>query len=166
MAHRNDGDWNDPQVRAAFQFYGDLGYALTQWANVEKAIFGVFSFAFQHPSPESAMAVFAAAQFHGKVKMTTVALQIFPAPPDLLARWKRLGEDAKQLAIKRNWLAHWVMSRETGADGIDVYKLHPASGTFESPGALGTQDLQPIAREFNVLSMHITGLRSALAAQP
>lgn len=165
MVHAADDGWDGGGTRLHYQFYGDLGTALTQWANLERAIFWVFSHAFAHPERGRSAEIFYAVQFHQKVALTTQALESSGTAPDAMTEWRQLAERARRHSATRNKLAHWVVTGNAADDGRDRYRLHPPNEGYGYPGALTVADFQPIWTRFNELAQEIEDFWQRLVPQ-
>jgi hypothetical protein len=139
------------------EFYGGLGLAITQWANVERAMFMLLCASLRDLHPRTVNAIFYGAQtMHAKRELVTTTLATEKASPEEQEEWRRLSEVVRKLTSERNKLAHWV------AIGFKDHKhlRHPVHIKSDDGERIVASDFPEMWRQFNEVADQIDALQS------
>lgn len=145
------------------RFLATLGYAITQWANVEDALFKVFAKALCAKDEDlAAAAYYSQINFRSKLDMVDAVIHVKTQGPRL-DEWNSLFRRLKKRAAERNILAHNALVHVAEGRPGDVLhlvpKLKPNSNKPADRWAyvMGTKDLDStkiakITEQFDVIS--------------
>lgn len=91
------------------EFYATLGYAITQWAHVEEALYQVYWVGMGQPDNLTANASFySIINFNAKASMVDSVMTVrYAHMPEILARWRNVYNRLIKRAKDRNDLAHF-----------------------------------------------------------
>jgi hypothetical protein len=153
--------WNSEAYRRSFRFYGELGEALSQWANVESGVCALYLRAIgardEAAQVQGAKQFYGRRKFHLQVKLTDAAL-VASAPVAIVDQWRSLAKRAQVLSFERNKLAHGVVVMHGKNDDEGVYVLYPPPVTLQHP-CLFVEHFEPLRASFTQLGREMRALK-------
>lgn len=101
------------------EFYRALGFAITQWNQIEHLIFSIFRVFMACENWHTASAVFFTVQnTKARVEITNAAAHIaLSGTPPVLQEWAGIAEVLRDKAAIRNKLAHFIVVYQVSAKG-------------------------------------------------
>lgn len=181
----------DTQEDIDEKFFRTVGYAITEWAVVEGALFDVFYLAISSKERALALTAYhAILSFQTKLTVTTDTLSVrlrysvgpgtqhnFSSKPHpIFEEWKKLHARLDRLSKKRNRLAHlpaaviWDHGNYTIALRPNFENPKNVKSFFENDQALDTQKIHDMRYDFlkmqQAIQEFIAKLNSVLKQRP
>lgn len=117
----------DPNEPEAMEFYRIVGVCVCDWAFVDRRLYEFFQRASEMGDRQSALMYYRQRAFNQRLRLVDDAAKSYLSRANYDAHWRRLRQEAEDLAHTRNIFAHHPVRRTaTSSDGkpLYIYEFH------------------------------------------